>query len=68
MAAGSTVRFKGRASSCRTIPGRTAGRQRNAAFAQHEVKVAPRKVPVVVLDPVKWPKVIKNTPFIAPLT
>ena len=28
-------------------------KQRNPAFAQYEVKAAPRKVPVVVLDPVK---------------
>ena len=66
VAAGWAVRFSGRASSCRTIPGRAAGRKRNPAFAQREVKVG--QGPVVVLDPVKWPKVIKNTPFIAPLT
>jgi len=28
-------------------------KQRNPAFAQYEVKAAPRKIPVVVLDPVK---------------
>ena len=28
-------------------------KQRNPAFAQHEMKAAPRKIPVVVLDPVK---------------
>ena len=28
-------------------------RQRHPAFAQHEVKAAPRRIPVVVLDPVK---------------
>lgn len=28
-------------------------KQRNPAFAQYEAKAAPRKIPVVVLDPVK---------------
>ncbi len=28
-------------------------KQRNPAFAQHEMKAAPRRIPVVVLDPVK---------------
>jgi deazaflavin-dependent oxidoreductase (nitroreductase family) len=28
-------------------------KQRNPAFAQYEIKAAPRKIPVVVLDPVK---------------
>jgi deazaflavin-dependent oxidoreductase (nitroreductase family) len=28
-------------------------RQRNPAFAQYEVKAAPRRIPVIVLDPVK---------------
>jgi deazaflavin-dependent oxidoreductase (nitroreductase family) len=31
----------------------TRQRQRNAAFAGYEVKAAPRRIPVVVLDPVK---------------
>jgi len=28
-------------------------KQRNPAFAQYEAKAAPRKIPVIVLDPVK---------------
>jgi hypothetical protein len=28
-------------------------RQRNPVFAQYEVKAAPRRIPVIVLDPVK---------------
>lgn len=31
----------------------TRQRQRNPAFAGYEVKAAPRRIPVVVLDPVK---------------
>ena len=31
----------------------TRQRQRNPVFAQYEVKAAPRRIPVIVLDPVK---------------